>query len=464
MSKHLTAQGVELYHQHRLRAEELLEADAHLSSCAACRDQLKERAGIGAVVEALRADLKIEEAAESQHPAYAQFTAYALDQLDNVDREIMDSHLSLCAQCEEVMQDLRVFMAAPEPAPVATRSTVASPSFRDRFAAFRQSHMDRGPWQFAGATALLLLLAGISAAVWFSLKSPSNPVEVARVTPSPVVTESPQPNQTIATAPTPVIENAANSGRHTNGQQGAAQQEQSPGNSANTPIDNPAVTLKDGGRIVTVDDRGNVSGLEALSATDRQTVSKALTTAKVEAPSTLASIMGSVSVLRGGAGEGISFPILNPVGTIVMTDRPTLRWGALDGATNYSVSVFDRNFKKVAASQSQAGTQWTVTTPLARGGVYTWQVTATRNNEEVTSPEAPAPEAKFMVLDAAKAEELSRARRSYKDSHLTLGTLYARAGLLDEAEREFQLLLRDNPKSPTARKLLQSVRALRNSK
>ncbi|MGH9882254.1 MAG: tetratricopeptide repeat protein [Pyrinomonadaceae bacterium] len=44
---------------------------------------------------------------------------------------------------------------------------------------------------------------------------------------------------------------------------------------------------------------------------------------------------------------------------------------------------------------------------------------------------------------------------------MTRGTLYARAGLLDDAERELRALLAANPKSPTARKLLQSVRAIR---
>lgn len=127
MSKHLTAQGVELYHQHRLPAEELLEADAHLSSCATCRDQLKERAKTSAAVEDLRAGFKLEEVLE--HPAYAQFTAYAENQLDDVDREIMDSHLGLCAQCAEVMQDLRAFVSAPEPVPVVKRARSHPPLY-----------------------------------------------------------------------------------------------------------------------------------------------------------------------------------------------------------------------------------------------------------------------------------------------------------------------------------------------
>jgi hypothetical protein len=189
-----------------------------------------------------------------------------------------------------------------------------------------------------------------------------------------------------------------------------------------------------------------------------------LQTQRVEAPTLLASVSGGAETLRGGGGQGVSFPVLSPVGTAVITDRPTFRWRALSGAGSYVVSVYDRDFRKVAASAPQASTEWTVAQPLARGQVYSWHVSASREGREVTSPEQPAPEAKFVVLDAAKAEELSRAGRVYKGSHLTLGTLYARAGLLDDAERELESALRKDPRPEAARKLLLSVQALRGPK
>ncbi len=467
MSEHLTTRNVELYTQRQLPAAELLAADAHLSSCQSCRQLLREKENTEAAVSDLRTSFHFEETAEPEHPSYAQFTAYAENRLDEVDREIFDSHLYICAKCADVMQDLRAFVATPESLPAAAEKKIAGAvGWRERFLAFWHSRMDWMSWQMAGATAALLLLVGISAIVWLSLQNQSRTTEVARVAPTPIVAESPQAMPTVATVPTPAIAIDANANGNTNGQEQASQGQQSPPstNSTTTPARSTAVALKDGGGLVTVDGRGNVNGLDALTAADRQAVSQALTTQRVETPSALASLTGSVAMLRGGSVEGVSFPIVGPVGTVVATERPTLRWGKLEGATTYEVSVFDRNFRKVAASQPQTGTEWVVTTPLPRGDVYTWQVKAIKNGEAVTSPEAPAPEAKFMVLDATKAEELERARERYAGSHLTLGTLYARAGLLDEAEREFELLLRDNPKSPVARKLLQSVRALRNSK
>jgi hypothetical protein len=38
-----------------------------------------------------------------------------------------------------------------------------------------------------------------------------------------------------------------------------------------------------------------------------------------------------------------------------------------------------------------------------------------------------------------------------------LGTVYAQAGLLEDAAKEFRLLLRANPGSPVVEKLLQNV-------
>ena len=57
--------------------------------------------------------------------------------------------------------------------------------------------------------------------------------------------------------------------------------------------------------------------------------------------------------------------------------------------------------------------------------------------------------------------ELAAARRAYGSSHLTLGLLYADAGLLREAEQEFRLVQKANPNSDLARNLLRNVQSLR---
>ena len=93
-----------------------------------------------------------------------------------------------------------------------------------------------------------------------------------------------------------------------------------------------------------------------------------------------------------------------------------------------------------------------------------WQVTATKDSAKIKSPVPPAPEAKFKILDTKPAADVTLARKNYAGSHLALGVLYAQSGLLDEAETEFGALVRANPQSEVARKLLNNVRTARQAR
>ena len=463
MSQHLTPQNIELYFKRALEPSALLEADAHLSSCPGCRDILREKEGINASVKSLHAEFRVLDDAETEHPDYAQLTAYADNQLDEIDREIVDAHLSFCSECAHVLEDLRGFEENLAPSPARETRATETPGILSRFSAFWSSLTDRSSFQLLGATAALLLLVGISAAVWLNLKGGAEPVQTAGKTPTPEAARTVPPPDAPKAEPSP--ENRSVPGSQTLAQANQSSDDRTPVRTTSAPPgDSPrVVSFRDGERVVTVDGSGQVKGLEDLSAEDRQLVARALTNGRVETAPALATLVGSAGVLRGGTGAGVSFPILYPVGTVVLNERPTLRWGALEGASSYVVSVYDRNFTKVAESAPQSITQWTAPVTLERGRVYSWTVTAVKNGEEVISPAAPAPEAKFMILDQGKAAELARAKQSHAGSHLVMGTLYARAGLLEEAESEFQAFLRDNPKSALARKLLGSVRKLRGS-
>ena len=154
--------------------------------------------------------------------------------------------------------------------------------------------------------------------------------------------------------------------------------------------------------------------------------------------------------------------VLSPGGVVLSNNRPVFKWEPLEGATGYRVLVADAANQEAATSGSltSATTQWTPSVPLRRGGIYTWVVIATVNDKEVTSPAATAPEMRFKLLDDGKVLELNLLRRSTK-SHLALGVFYAQEGMLVEAEREFQQLVNENPKSPVAIKLLRAVQSWR---
>jgi hypothetical protein len=64
-------------------------------------------------------------------------------------------------------------------------------------------------------------------------------------------------------------------------------------------------------------------------------------------------------------------------------------------------------------------------------------------------------------LEQAKANEIAAAKKSYSNTYLTRGILFAREGLLDDAEREFVFLLEQNKESAVVLKWLKQIKALR---
>ena len=162
----------------------------------------------------------------------------------------------------------------------------------------------------------------------------------------------------------------------------------------------------------------------------------------------------------GGGEPGREFSVLAPVGTVLTSDRPVFRWSKFEGASGYVVEVYDDQFKLVMSSPEVTSVSWTATQSLPRGKVYSWQVKATKDGQEVTVPRPPAPQAKFRVMDQGRLKEIANVKRAYGSSHLTLGLLYAQAGLLNKAEQELQIVQRANPDSQIVRSLLRQVRAM----
>ena len=275
---------------------------------------------------------------------------------------------------------------------------------------------------FGGAALAVLLLAVVAWLVW---RTPNE--------------RQPQ----IAEAPTPVSQ-------------------PSPSSEPVTPQPQPVTVvaqLNDGGRVLTLDQEGKLSGADDLPAAYRNLVTKALSTQRIETSSQLQGLTRPPSSLMSSDNQKDQFSVLEPAGSVLLTDKPAFRWSTLDGATGYVVEVYDAQFNLVTSSPQLSNLSWTTTLP--RGKVYSWQVKAIKDGQEITSPRPPAPQAKFRVLDQAKANELARAKRAYGSSHLTLALLYADAGLLKEAEQELRLVQRSNPNSELARKLLRQVQSLR---
>ncbi len=221
------------------------------------------------------------------------------------------------------------------------------------------------------------------------------------------------------------------------------------------------VELNDGEQRLVLDRNGKLSGADNLPSAYKEMLRNALIRQQLEKPSLLAGLNRSRGSLMGGDIPGNTFSVIEPVGKVILSDRPTFRWSQLEGSTSYVVEVFDSKFNLVMASPELAERSWVPPQPLKRGGLYSWQVKALKQGGQFKSPRPPAPQASFRVVDQAKADELAEARQSYNSSHLTLGLLYTQAGLLDQAEQELQALQKNNPNAAVARRLVESLQAFR---
>jgi tetratricopeptide (TPR) repeat protein len=164
----------------------------------------------------------------------------------------------------------------------------------------------------------------------------------------------------------------------------------------------------------------------------------------------LAAIPAEVIAMRGerlqlrGAAKSADLAVLEPVGTAVVSDRPTFRWSA-PGPVR--VEIFDERFHPITHSEALAAHEWSPPEPLPRGRTYLWQVVSADGQERRLAPVPPLPDARFRIVSAEEARRIEAAR----GPSLERASLYAGAGALDDASRELQRL-----------KESEAVRRLRN--
>ena len=197
----------------------------------------------------------------------------------------------------------------------------------------------------------------------------------------------------------------------------------------------------------------------ALTPGEQAAVQLALSTHSLERAPVLDRLIARRGVLLGAPGESKTFAVSAPVGTVVLNDRPLFRWEAVPRASKYVVAVFDDNFQKVAESPALTDPEWRPEQPLARGRIYNWQVTAHLGGATLRSPVPPAPEARFQVALAEVAEQAEQARRQHPENHLLLAVLLAKAGALDGAAAELDVLAGTD--AATAQALRESLERIR---
>lgn len=440
----------------------------HVALCDACRGQEAEGDNFDNDVRAFFVGLETDVLTEDDHLESDRLIAHVRGEMDEVERIITVSHLEVCPMCAREARELQNFKdeiapTAPPPFPAAQPSPwIRLLNFWNGINVARLGYA-------AGLGAALIVVAVVSLAPWQS-QSPVRPTR-SEQTPPP----NPATGGLASSLPTPeTAPEPSPPGRKTSGITSEVSRHASPMTvrrrvspstpHSSPPASRPLLALNDGGARVVLDERGQITGLRRASSEVRSLVADALASGRI-ATAALEGIAGRPGVtLKGTAEEAaVEFEVLNPAGTVVMTDRPVFRWTAVPNATGYNVTVVRRGQVQVASSGTVNVNEWRPPAGLFRPGViYRWGVTAAlADGSEMGAPGATAPEARFRVLEPLKAARVRRLAARHSRSPLSLGVLYAQAGLVDDAERQFELLVRQNPHSTVAHKLRQSVRGLR---
>jgi hypothetical protein len=444
LSDHLTQTQIKDYGRDMIPAAEWLFVVDHLSICEACRRQVEEAVDGEAAYLALKSGAFAEEVAlssttERAHLTFEQMARFVDRTAASEELQAVKDHLTWCEECETAVDDLRAFkdqvMPELERENRLPPMDIATEGRWHRLVAAMSSFWPKSPALVFGSALATLLLAAVGWLGWQrwqALQETKARLEVVETAPSPGV--SPPPITTPVPEGAPII----------------------------------IARLNDGEGQVTLDQGGRLSGANHLPPEYQRMVKRALADQGFERSPLLAELSQPGITPRGEAPSGGKdrdgdaqrgkFSVIEPVGAVILSDHPTFRWSHLDGATGYVVNVYDERFNLATTSLQVTGQSWTVPQSLKRGGTYYWQVKAVKDGREFKAPHPPAPQAKFRILNEAKADELAQARRAYASSHLMLGLLYADAGLLDEAELEFNALLKANPNSALARRLLRQVR------
>ena len=429
MNAHLSNELVERFHAQALTRKDRSVIYDHVLACETCRQLVVTPQTEAVALEALTKRLVTPEREEPYHLDLETIEAFVDDKLDALDRSTAKLHLEYCTECSSEVEDLRESLATMKAVPhTRVVEHQASETVSRRFSM---------PLRIA---AVIALIAVATVALIGVLKWRSN---------NPGITTGSQPTP-FASPQLPVLAPSPNSGPNPPNLAENPPPSKKPGEETRR-----VIAVKDGPHEIAIDEAGNVVGASSLSAETRQAVKEALTEERLNRPSVLDQVASAEVSERGPSGTEERIRIIYPVRTVVGDTKPTLRWTPLKTAEAYRIEIADETFHQVAKSEDLPATTgtWATTTPLKRGGIYTWTIRAVNKEGDAS---AIVSQGKFKVLSQDKVPELNQLKTNTQ-SHFALGVFYAREGMVGDAEHEFRILLKANPNSPVLKKLIRDV-------
>jgi anti-sigma factor RsiW len=456
MKEHLSVEQIRKYGERQLPPGDLPLVVTHLDECSACfaimRDLFPQRTDPERAVAISFGETTTSD--DDDEPWHLDFDAHLQrfvdGKFDEVEGEVIASHLSVCPDCAQAVRELREFKDSLRLRQLE-REALNRPGHTPAAPNADRRHRVRDWWRRMSAPSTLHLVLAMSLLValiiggFFWLRSGT------RV--APVVSQQSQPTPANHS---PLIVQQGEPGKRP-----AASDSQTPSpTSATSPAGlkpTPAVLLDDGAAQIGLNSLGQLTGLDNLPRAVQETVAQTLRSEALPLPEVLAKLAPAAIQTRGPASVMIANDQLSPAWQVIKSDRPSFHWPAGVAGAQYEVTVFDERFNPISQSQPVSETSWQPDRPLPRGRTLNWQVKISPHKGATGRSTEPVAQAKFSILSQSALDKVEIVDRLSTSSHLVRGITYAQAGLLVEAEREFHILLQQNPESLLVKKLLTQV-------
>ncbi|MCI0338523.1 MAG: zf-HC2 domain-containing protein [Acidobacteria bacterium] len=434
MAEHFSNEFLEDYRQRLLSAADLLRADKHLSDCQACREKLGDEACLQSVASSLEEELISAVDDEVGHLSDDQLSAYISGRIGQIEREIIESHLSWCADCLTEVRDLHDFakqLSTGQSAGISIWAALLD-GIKNFWQIFEQPPLMRA----ARALVILMLTLAIPALI------------ISRITLQKTGDSS--------------IGSKDRDDLNARSSQVPALSDQKLGTSPT-----PAITDRTGKTEKIALDLGELARLDELHPDDQRFIKRAIESQKIMVAPVIAQLQSREMVLMGATKES-SFEMVSPAARVIREVQPSFKWKPLDGAISYRINVINQDLPGDEMSRTDlTTTEWRFDAPLKRGYHYRWQVIASTQAKPVYALFHNQKYANFFVLSEKILSQIVEAEKRYRGSSdalkdLALGLRYAEAGLLEEAEIKLEAYLKANPQSLIAKHLLEEVRRTRN--
>lgn len=396
MTAHLSKDLIARYKEQALLPGEWRYIREHTASCEPCRVEVLDQEKLVATVRAEREEFRRLAGEELLHPATAELNSYVRSNLNANESEIIETHLEMCSSCAKTAEEIQSEIVTAYPPPIGSIDAVKREA--GEMLSFAPNQRLTRKWLRPGFAfaSLFVIITLLGVVILLSLRS-NNSQQPASFGGAGEFTQG----------PTPLVPN-------TNSTPSPPQQNQG----LNNNIDSLAgANGSDPSRQVRKSQARTRRPSKPSGKTNLIPGSNSPLETVFEDPNLMSKIRYKPRYLLGPEnGKVVRVRPLSPIGTVIKGTLPTFKWSPVDGAASYRVTILDEELNPFIPASNTTSTELSIAAPLARGKVYTWQVTAIMpDGSEIPSTSAAHPAPRFAVLAGEKFEAPADGRSTHQE-------------------------------------------------